>query len=61
MHVGGEEAEDSWAARAGLLPGLDMRGVLWGLLSHAPQEALLRACLSQVGMPCIAQKTELII
>jgi hypothetical protein len=50
--AGEEDAEDSWAARAGLLPGLDMRGVLWGLLSRAPQEALLHACLSQVCMLC---------
>lgn len=48
--TGEEDADDSWSSRAGLLPGLDMRSVLWGLMLRAPQADLLAACLSTVSL-----------
>ena len=47
----GEAAAEAggWASSAGLLPGLDMRDIMWGLLSKAAPEDMLSACLRLVS------------
>lgn len=51
----GKDSEDSggWSGAAGLLRGVNMRCVLWGLLSGSAPEDLLTACLRAVGFPCL--------
>jgi hypothetical protein len=39
-----------WGSSAGLLPGLDMRCVMWGLLSTTAPEDMLSACLRLVSI-----------
>ena len=39
-----------WGLSAGLLPGLDMHSIMWGLLSRTEPEDMLSACLSLVSV-----------